>query len=204
MEGARLLFHFISAAALMTDEQPMPRRFDTGKWPIHDLLMSLTSQFSRYNADGLLMASSKTMSGSSYLQVFRDGILEYGDSEILGANGPGGFPSKTLEQKLVATFKKALTLLKLLEVPSPIYVTLTLIGVRGRELATGYKLYNNNYLSRPFDRDVILSPDVEVRNLEEGHPYPTTLLPIVNAMWQAAGEPASENFNEEKWTVRPE
>ena len=41
--------------------------------------------------------------------------------------------------------------------------------------------------SAPFDRDVIICPDMLIQNVEEGYPYASTLLPIVNAVWQGAG-----------------
>ena len=51
---------------------------------------------------------------------------------------------------------------------------------------TDYGL-NRSSKSEPFDRDVIVCPDMLAQNLEEGTPYPSTLRPIVDAVWQAAG-----------------
>jgi hypothetical protein len=73
-------------------------------------------------------------------------------------------------------------LLKELDVVEPLFVALTLTGMKGRTMALPL-----GYMSEPFDRDVILCPDILIENLTEGYPYPTTLLPIVNAIWQAAG-----------------
>src|ERR1035437_5888884 len=162
--------------------------------------MSLSSESWRYNADGFLLTSKETTDkGRSYLQIFKDGSLEYGDSYVLGSNSRGSIPSGILEQKLVATFEQALSLLKSLEVSPPIYVTLTLIGVKGTKLATPY--YADGYKSDLIDRDVVVCPDVEVQHVTEERPYPTTLLPIVNSVWQAAGIAQSLNIKQGQWVV---
>ena len=85
------------------------------------------------------------------------------------------------------TFGSALSLLKHLEVAEPVFVSLTLVGVKGMVMALPEVARHWNYQSDPFDRDVIIGPDMLVQKLEEGFPYPSTLLPIANAVWQAAG-----------------
>jgi hypothetical protein len=202
LTGARLLFHFIPAATLMVDGQSLPRVFDDCKWGNGRRLMSLSPEWRRYNADGLLLTSKETTErGRSYLQVFKDGPLEYGDSYVLGMNRNDAIPSAIFEQKLVATFEQALSLLKSLEVSPPIYVTLTLIGAKGIRLATPYNAYRYGYVSDPIDRDVVVCPDVEFQHSTEERPYPTTLLPIVNSVWQAAGIAQSLNIEKGQWVV---
>jgi hypothetical protein len=83
MEGSQVLFHFVSAAALTDGEQSLPRVFNRQKLHNKSRLFSLTAQSSRYNADGLLMLSHGTEAMRSYLQIFRDGSLEYGDTASL-------------------------------------------------------------------------------------------------------------------------
>jgi hypothetical protein len=83
MEGSRILLHFVSAAALTDDEQSLPRIFNKQTLLMNRRLLSLTAQSSRNNADGLLMLSFETKTIRSYLQIFRDGSLEYGDTASL-------------------------------------------------------------------------------------------------------------------------
>jgi hypothetical protein len=200
LTGARLLFHFIPAATLMEDGQSLPRVFDTSKWYYGSFLMSRSVESSRYNADGFLLTSRGTTDeGRSYLQIFKNGSLEYGDSYVLRWNSRDLIPSKILEEKLVATFEQAQSLLRSLEVVPPIYVTLTLIGVKGAKLATPY--FANGYESHPIDRAVVVCPDVEVQHFAEDRPYPATLLPIVNSVWQAAGIAQSLYIRQGEWGV---
>jgi hypothetical protein len=187
LEGPQLLYHFTSAATVGEGEQSLPRTFEPRHWGQAYRLMSLSPENSRYNADGFLATSIKLERKQSYLQVFRDGSLEYGDSYVLNSLDGTTVPSQVFETKLIETFDGALSLLKQLEVEEPLFVTLTLVGVKGMTLALPAHLQTWTHRSEAFDRDVIVCPDILIQNLSEGHPYPSTLLPLVNSIWQAAG-----------------
>ncbi len=93
-------------------------------------------------------------------------------------------------------------MLKMIGTAEPVYVSLTLVGVRGRTMALPRRLQMLNSVSPPFDRDVIVSPDVMVQNLEEGYPFATTLIPLVDSVWQAAGLEGTPNINNDReWEV---
>ena len=78
LSGAQLLFHFIPAAAITEDAVALPRVFDTNAWGNGRLLMCLSAEWRHYNADGILYVSKRTSENAqSYLQVFKDGALEY-------------------------------------------------------------------------------------------------------------------------------
>jgi hypothetical protein len=203
LTGARLLFHFVPASALTTDGQSLPRMFDTAQWVRRRLLMSLSPEYSRYNADGFLLTSKSETAerGRSYLQVFKDGALEYGDSYVLKMNNRDSMPVATLEERLVSTFEQSVALLKDLDVSPPLYVSLTLIGVKGARFATPSRMDRDGESSDPIDREVVVCPDVEVQQFTEERPYQTTLLPIVNSIWQAAGIAQSLSIIQDKWQV---
>jgi Putative DNA-binding domain len=202
LAGAQLLFHFVPAATVAADNVQFPRMFDTNKLSSMRLLMCLSPQTSRYNADGLLFVSQRTTDNAqSYLQLFKDGALEYGDSYVFNSYGAAHIASQTFEGKIVKTFARALNLLSMLAVSSPIYVGLTLIEMKGRTMALPF--YNINYerQSDPFDRDVILCPDVLISDGPDDEPFSETLLPIVNSVWQAAGMEKSPYINDGRWIV---
>jgi hypothetical protein len=198
LSGAQLLYHFIPAAAITTDNQSFPRIFDTNAWGNGRLLMCLSAESRRYNADGLLFVSKRTTErAQSYLQIFKDGALEYGDSYVFNSYGQDCIASAIFEGKIVKTLSLALNLLTSLDVSDPVYVSLTLIGVKGRTMAMprGWEP------SPAFDRDVILCPDVLLRNRAEDVPFAETLLPIVNSVWQAAGIEQSPYIRNGQWNV---
>jgi hypothetical protein len=157
----------------------------------------MSAQTLRYNADGLLILSNQTRNKrQSYLQIFRDGSLEYADTGMLDTGNSNGVPSQLFEQKIAETFTNAVWLLRELQVSEPIFVTLTLLGMKGRTMALPRSLHVYGFMSEPFDRDVILCPDMLMENLAEGPPYPSTLLPVVDAVWQAAGRDRTPYLDE--------
>jgi len=190
MPGPKLLFQFVSGALLTSEDSLRPRKFDPQNWGRSAEAMSLSGGARRYNADGYLVASENIRDGlCSYLQVFRDGSLEYGDSYALDSHGGDHVPSQLFEEKLGRTFKSALSLLSQLEVSTPIFVTLCLIGVKGRTMALPEKMQrvSFNTKSDPFDRDLIVCPDVLLESEPQAVDVSNTMLPIVDAIWQAAG-----------------
>jgi hypothetical protein len=54
-------------------------------------------------------------------------------------------------------------------------------------MALPQSAFHSGFMSEPFDRYVILCPDMFIENLTEGYPDSSTLLPIFNSIWQAAG-----------------
>ena len=204
LEGPTVLFHFVSAAAL-TDEQSLPRIFDTAKWGSAYRLIYTSVRSQRYNADGLLAISRKdSVQGQSYLQIFRNGSLEYGDSYVLNNLDMKIVPSQEFEIKLIETFGRSLSLLKHLEVAEPVFVSLTLMGVKGMVMALPQSAQDWDTKSSQFDRDVIVCPDMLAQNLEEGTPYPSTLRPIVDAIWQAAGREKTPYTSHLHWKLDKE
>jgi len=203
LQGSQILLHFVSATALTSESEFLPRIFDTSSWHDAKSLISGTPQYSRYNADGILFALYDTTESAkqSYLQVFRDGNLEYGDSNELNSKFQTEIPSQLFEQAIAQAFANAVGLLSILKVPEPIFATLTLLGMKDRQMA----LPQYPYVSAPgsfinrFDRDVIFCPDVRMENLAQGYPFASTLLPLINSVWQAAGFKQSPYILDGNW-----
>lgn len=190
MEGSQILFHFVTASTLSDVNQNLPRVFDVQRLLSKLRLMYTSPQTWRYNADGILLLSNRTQSNrQSYLQIFRNGSLEYGDTIIFDSADGNHIPSQLFEQKIVERFADAVSLLKELEAPEPIFVTLTLLRMKGRVMATPDALWAHT--STPFDREIILSPDMLIENLRNNSPTSETLQPIANSIWQAAGRERS-------------
>jgi hypothetical protein len=205
LKGPAMLLHFVSGAALNSESVALPRTFDAVKWGPEQSLISFMPQFTRYNADGYLLVLEATASQKqSYLQIFKDGRLEYGDSYMFNGVSVDAIPSQILESGIVKTFGNAIQLLSTLEIPGPLFVSLTLIGMKGKPMAMPTFPYvaDRGSFHNTFDRDVIVCPDIRVEKLDEGYPYPTTLLPIINSVWQAAGVKRSP-FTDPDGTWRP-
>ena len=188
---SKLLLHFVPASALAGQQS-------TALWPVPNEVRNLfrpsslsSSTAWRYNADGFLVYSLKGTEGcASYVQMFRNGCLEYGDGYILNVGNDrgrvGDIPSKAFEEKLVAIFGNALLTLNRLGIGDPVYLSGALIGVQSMRLSRdGISFYDTD-AQYTFDRPVIQTPEIQIDRGEQP-PYRSTLLPIVDSIWQANG-----------------
>ena len=186
---AKLLLHFVPASGLVGLQA-------SGHWQVPKgmsnilRLSSLSSTGWRYNSDGFLLYSAGDKDCNSYVQVFRSGSIEYADGYLLNAGKrggqPGQIPSKTLEEKLVASFSNGLLVLRTLGVEDPIYFSCSLVGIQGFTLLTQELAFHFGDVQHKFDRDTILSPEIQIDRSEQS-PYCNSLLPIVDSIWQANG-----------------
>jgi len=186
-----LLVHFVPASALAGPHA-------AGTWSVpHDVKVTVRpsslwhSTSFRYNADGFVVFSLKGERGSfSYVQLFRNGCLEYGDGYILNVGNergrPGDIPSIAFEQKLVETFANGVSTLTRLGIEDPIYFSCTLLGVKDSRLSRDNIPFYGDEIQHRFDRQVIQSPDLEI-DRNEPSPYRSVLLPTVDSIWQANG-----------------
>ncbi len=147
----------------------------------------------RHNLDGFVsyFKFDRAAVGISYIQLFRNGILE----AVEGGVTEFATPQTNLlnfdyyEQELLASVKAYLRVLKELSIQPPVCVMFSVIGVKGYGLATREQSVR---FQRPgFDRDVLLLPDVLVEDLDQ--PAEAVLQPIVDALWQASGWPGKPN-----------
>lgn len=147
----------------------------------------------RYNADGFLVYSPGGANGSySYVQLFRNGCLEYGDGHILnvgrvyGAGRENDVPSIVFEKMLVETFGNALRAITRIGVGDPVYFSCTLVGVQGLRLTQAQIALNYIGTQHTFDRQIIQTPEAQIDRAESS-PYRNSVLPVVNSIWQANG-----------------
>ncbi len=154
----------------------------------------------RYNFDGFVVFTwnpPETANGG-YVQVIRSGILEAVDSTLLRPRGEDKFiPGTSYEQKLIGGVHRYLKALKDFDVDPPIFLMLSIIGVKGYKIATLFEKYNY-FQGYPIDRDLLLVPDILIENYE-GEPA-SVLRPAFDAIWQASGWERSMNYdNGGKW-----
>jgi len=188
---SRLLVHFTPASALSGSQM-------IESWPVRTELRNLFRPSSlssstgwRYNADGFFVYSLKGADGcASYVQLFRNGCLEYGDGYILNCGEEGGrprnIPSKVFEEKLVQIFGNAVLLLDRLAVDDPVYLSCALVGVQNSKLSRDGLSFYLSDVQHTFDREVIQTSELQI-DRGESPPYRGSLLPIVDSIWQANG-----------------
>ena len=155
----------------------------------------------RYNLDGVLAYSwGKEKKSHSYVQLFRNGVMEAVEGLLLRPRGERLIiPRVAYERELITSLANYLSLLKTLSVEPPIFIFLTLLGVKG---------YFMNAYSDP-DIDEIYMIDRADLQLPEGivEKYDDraedVLRPCFYAIWNACGFPKSFNYNDnDEWAPR--
>jgi hypothetical protein len=154
---------------------------------------------SRLNFDGALAYAPHHADpvAISYTQLFRNGAVEGVEAWMLRAgrdDQPHDIPSLLLERTLIQGLRVQFRLLMALEISAPVVVCVALLGVRGLKMAVQPGRYWS-FDAYPIDRDDLVIPEIWVDDLNNA---PAALLrPAIDAIWQAAGWPRSENYDAE-------
>ncbi|MEX2247845.1 MAG: ATP-binding protein [Dehalococcoidia bacterium] len=144
----------------------------------------------RINFDGLLTYSATREGGcSSYAQLFRSGAIEAVDARMLTARGDA-IPTEAYEKEIIESLTRYLRLLETLQVGMPLFVMLSLFGVKGHRLGVE-NVFPSDLL--PIERDLLVMPELVVE--EWGIPVDVVLKPAFDAVWQAGGMRGSRNYD---------
>lgn len=148
----------------------------------------------RVNLEGVLSYSGgRDGKVHSYVQLYRNGIIEAVEGLMLNADREKKYiPSVAYEQELIKSLGEFLNLYKELGINMPIVIFLTLIGIKGYEMAVDRMKFLGEYYK--IDRDVLQLPEgiIESYDVE-----PKDILrPIFDLIWNACGFERSYNFDE--------
>jgi len=153
----------------------------------------------RLNLDGVLKYQLYDNQCEAYMQFYRSGAVEAVGADLIEIYNPGlggpGFHGCDMAEVMIHAFSQLLEFLRKCDISPPVFVFVTLTGVRGSTL-----------LDRPspvlracardysFDRDPLLVPEIVVEDLS-GNPD-RILRPVFDMVWQAAGYPQCQNYDE--------
>ncbi len=153
----------------------------------------------RYNLDGALFyfQQENDPKTSTYLQVYRNGIIESAE-DFLGEEIPDNlFPITLIEENLINKMNLYLKNLKLLKIEPPVFLFLSFIGYKGYRIIEREPLM----MKESIDRDILLLPEVIIENFEEEASQ--ILKYCFDALWNAFGYSKSQNYNDEgEWARR--
>lgn len=165
-----------TAVRLSIDLQPM----DVGGWG------------TRFNFDGVLAFSSGDYN-KSYVQVFRSGIIEAADAEMFKYER--SIPTLQFESNLWHASTRYLLAQKKLGLPLPIFVVITLVGVKGFKLSVNqWILMQLTNGPVPVDRDILQLPEIMIEDYDVD--FSNILRPAFDALWQACGLQQSFNYDQ--------
>ncbi len=197
-EGAKAVLHIvpISLADLRVgfDDDTVIGLLRAG---VLDPLYRSGSTSNRYNFDGVYtyMHPSSASLATSYLQVFRSGCIETVDVPILGRSKR--IPSVSFEEHIIKSLPKYLKALDMLNVPPPVFVMLSLVGVLGFKMGVSDHVYGEE---AEIDRDVLICPEVLIEDF--GSEVDAAMKIAFDTVWNATGWPGSQNYQGNKWVRR--
>ncbi len=154
----------------------------------------------RFNFDGLLNYAqwAPDLPVVAYLQVFRNGIVEGVDVSVLKANTFQQIPSILFEQVLCYALSLYLQTQKTLGVDLPIFLMISLLGVKDYTMGIAQTYYGQDY---PIDRPDLMMPEVMIDHFNCD---PAEVMkPIFDSVWNAAGRNGSMNYDAAgKWKLQ--
>lgn len=198
MERPRqIILHLIPLSAFRGDIA-----FDVATIRAHETKLAPLSTYGGYNTkvnlEGMAFYSNSGVGSPSYsyVQIYRNGIIEAADCYIVGSyDEHKQFASLELEQNVIAGMKKYLAFLSANGINGPGVILTTIAGVKGFELIVG----RGNGFKHPaiapkqFDRDVVTIPEVMVE--EFSAPADTILKPVFDAICNAGGWEKCLNYD---------
>jgi hypothetical protein len=163
--------------------------------------------YRKFNLDGLLLYKSRTDSeAASYVQLFRNGQLEFVDGDIaFQADNKSQWliPSVDIERDIIKMSKSFFDSLTVLEVEPPCFLFLSFLGVKNHTLAGLHQMSWRTGSSYNIDRDAVLISEMLIENYPPDLDAISKLLrPIFDMMWNASGGERSYNYDE-NGTWRP-
>lgn len=150
----------------------------------------------KINFDGLVTYFSFEMPAYSYVQVFNEGIIEAVEGMTLQQKEDNKIPSVALEIRLVNALDKYLESFVKHEIDFPVWVCLSLLGVRGYQILPPQGVWFRDVTTRDsIDRDELIIQEIQVLNTGTAGEY--ILKPAFDSIWNACGFEGSQNYNED-------
>ena len=206
-DGPKMVFQIVPFGAFEPasrfDVSSLVQRYRSGKGTLPLPLTGLISSW-RYNFDGLLTYDDR----GSYSQAFVSGIIEAVDSFVLSdksddqisSDGEKVIPSVRYEETLLEALPKYTCVQDYLGVEPPVFVMLSLFGVKGRFMQVDTPEFSG-HKDVQIDRDALLVPEIMVESFE--YSPEEVLRPAFDAIWRAAGWERSMNYDDEgHWVGR--
>jgi hypothetical protein len=155
-----------------------------------------TNKSGRYNLDGFVVFGGQSGTApeyESYLQVYRNGVIEAVNSSILGGHPSKLIPSTYYEQEIEASLASIQGFLRKLNTEPPLALLLTLSGVKGLTMALDPRWMAQR--SHAIDRDLLLLPEVIIDEYDKT--AKENLAPLFEMIWQAAGFDRNYNYDQQ-------
>ena len=145
----------------------------------------------RYNLDGYLeYCKHDSTAAIGYIQLFRNGIIEVVNAEMIDTDGKG-IAAIYFEKELHEILPRYISAQKDMGLNPPILVALSLLGVRDYAIIVPSQWHPRS--DQKMDRDIVLLPESLIEDFE--FDLDGVLKPILDALWNASGFVRSPHFD---------
>lgn len=146
----------------------------------------------QYNFDGYLIYSRERQShfSSSFLQIFRQGIIEATNIDFAGIFKQQNFIYPDYENMIINGLENYLRIQQNLGIEPPILIMLSLLGVKNHIMGVDHK-FNRTY-GNPITQNSLILPEVILEDYDSD--LDEIMKPIFDIVWNAAGYPGSLNY----------
>ena len=195
--GVKIILHFVPLVAIDSiSDQDFAASALTKEMNLKLPPLGGSGWGHRFNFDGFLTYSPAT---HSYVQLFRSGIVEAvrpdsAESQARLASGNRLLPGTVFERDMIVAVRTYLDAQRHASVSLPIFLALSLNGVKGYTLAS-----NQYHRIEQIDRDLLLTTPLLIEDFDVD--VPAFLRTTFDSIWQAAGAEGSINYDSDgKWS----
>ena len=188
-ETAKIVLHLVPIISFNPAQ-----RYDIDKIASSDKMRLIYSSgiamSSKYNFDGFLTYARAEKSGS-YVLLFKNGIIEAVEGRLLEPKRGEFLIPRDFEQLVIKSLSQYLSVLKVLNVEMPVFIFLSLLGVKGYSMDVNKERWGDR--GDPIDRNILfLETFIERYDIIAKD----VLQPCFNSVWNACGFPQSVNYND--------
>jgi hypothetical protein len=191
--GAKVILHVIPIGAF---DPQVNMDVASMKVKVQDIRPMRTMSWTpRFNFDGFLWFSQPSLpavQGYTYVQLFRNGAIEAIEAKLLNTKPEKTIPSPIFETELIEELRQCLDALRKLEFQPPLFVMLSLLGVKG---FTVWQRDPWGVSTSTIDRDLLLPPEKIVESYDEK--ADRILQPMFDSIWQASDLAFNPNYDKE-------
>lgn len=180
-KGAKIVLHLIPVSAFELGQRYEVNTLSNAELPT--LRRECPSR--RPNFDGCVTYAADSDAGLSfnYTQIFHSGVVEAVDALSLAGRDKKMIASRILEQMLTRALSRYMSALAKLDVDCPLWVGVSLLGVKGYLLAVDYRVWGDSI--HPIDRHELIVPEIRVE--DTGVPVVGILQPAFDSIANACG-----------------
>jgi hypothetical protein len=162
-------------------------------------LMGSSGKDHRYNFDGVLIFGNPYFYETkqvhkSYVQYYRNGTIETVVSGIFSSTSRDEdkhIHAAEFEKSVVKFVTDKLEILRQQNIVAPIYIFITLIGVKGYKIPRQSMTYSDQ--SSPIDRDILMLPEALIDDNQVN--VHSVLKDAINTLWNACGYEGSRTYD---------